>query len=173
MKHFNKLRLIIGFALLVAVGVYFGAKLSDSGKAEKCRSNIALISRSLALYALDNDGVLPPLAYDADGVTVQWDTIIFPYIKSKSVYICPNSTGDICSYVLNPFVAGKSINRIPDRRSTILVYEGNSGSMAFPHHGRGSLSCFPFAEDGTIEFSSDKMAALVTKQESQAFTFSP
>lgn len=77
--------LFIIFAILFPV--FIKSRIRDH--APDCASNEKILGLGLLQYAQDNDGFMPNIA-EAPGSKNTWRNAIFPYIKSNSVFQCPD-----------------------------------------------------------------------------------
>jgi hypothetical protein len=55
-------------------------------------SNLKQIGTGLIQYAQDYDGFMPASQQGATGNLVSWPTIMFAYIKSEEVFVCPSAS---------------------------------------------------------------------------------
>lgn len=85
---FSLVELIVVLAIIaILVGILLPvlARAKASQRKATCLSNLHQISAAFALYAQDHDGFGPD-----DYSEVTWDTLIWPYLKVESVYLCPD-----------------------------------------------------------------------------------
>ena len=90
-------------ALLAAVLFPVFGKVRENARRTACISNLKQIGLALTQYAGDNDEALPPGAYPGPNIsTITWRQLIFPYVKSVSVFTCPsNPYNDVFNAVDN------------------------------------------------------------------------
>ena len=125
------LLLIATFAILVAVIIPVSGKLKERAREGNCVSNMQHLGEAINQYVADNDG-LYPMAWQAGigshinaGQLHYWPYAIYPYIKDRHRYKCPNDTrNNACSYLINSWgvdVKADSPNSPTRKASSISV----------------------------------------------------
>lgn len=76
-------------AIIAAILFPVFAKVHPSHRLISCASNEKQLGLAILQYVQDNDENFPNIA-DKPGGTTTWRTAIFPYIKSKWLYQCPD-----------------------------------------------------------------------------------
>lgn len=74
-------------------------RVMEVSEGSDCINNMKHLALGLIMYSNDWDEMLPP----AD----RWSEAISPYIKSTSLYVCPQAPQLRCGYALNRVIAGK------------------------------------------------------------------
>ncbi len=148
---------IVIIALLASLLLPALARAKESGKAVVCASNVRQLAIAVATYAQDNKNLLPDFLQwlhstpgdPANGglpmVSVPGDLStgeLFPYLKTKPVYLCPSDKPPVpsqplrpsglprtCSYALNCiFCHDNDTSRFVTPSQTLLFMEPNLGS---------------------------------------------
>ena len=97
-----------------------GAALGRAQQAVS-QSNLKQISLGMLQYVQDHNEKCPDAA--------RWVDEIMPYIKSEAVFHDPAAPdGEKWSYSLNRNLAGKSLARLQNPASTVLVFESTAGT---------------------------------------------
>lgn len=90
-------------AILAAILFPVFARARENARRASCQSNLKQIGLGLAQYAIDFDNRLPGDNVQTQATTVRnrsWPSIIFPYIKTDAVFVCPSSKAGM--YDLQP-----------------------------------------------------------------------
>ena len=69
-------------------------KVRENARRASCQANLRQIGLGLTQYAGDNDEALPPGAYSTPNGTTTWRQLIFPYVRSAAVFVCPSNPYD-------------------------------------------------------------------------------
>jgi prepilin-type N-terminal cleavage/methylation domain-containing protein/prepilin-type processing-associated H-X9-DG protein len=88
-------------AILAAILFPVFARARDQARKTTCLSNLKQLGLGMTMYASDYDDQAVPWTLrlnnkdlnDANGVSLSWDRLIQPYIKSNAVLACPSDTG--------------------------------------------------------------------------------
>ncbi len=131
-------------AILAAILFPVFAQAREKARATACLSNLKQIGLGYAQYEQDYDETVP-CGLSTWGRGMGWAGQIYPYVKSKQVYMCPNdptttSSGDIISYAVNanmvayinsgnhpPVPAQISAMAAPSKTVQLLEVSGCSG----------------------------------------------
>lgn len=110
-KGFTLIELLVVITILgILVAILFPVfvKVRESGRRTVCQSNERQLGLALQQYTQDNNGTFPTVHGDQ---AIGWAGRIYPYVKSKGVYACPDDitspvsaggrTAVACSYALN------------------------------------------------------------------------
>jgi prepilin-type N-terminal cleavage/methylation domain-containing protein/prepilin-type processing-associated H-X9-DG protein len=103
---FTLIELLVVIAIIAILAALLLPALSSArakGQQAACVNNSRQQALAVFLYADENNDRLLPTAYnDANGVEVDWPTLLDPYLKNPKIHFCPNdlvSTNN--SYGLN------------------------------------------------------------------------
>lgn len=111
-----------GAAFLTALGVIsilafataqHAPATAQNPKETVCLSNLKQISLAIRMYTQDYDERLPLLTS-----TGKFQNIVFPYIKNRSVYICPVTNA---AYQPVAALSGKLVEKIKRPAETIVI----------------------------------------------------
>jgi prepilin-type N-terminal cleavage/methylation domain-containing protein/prepilin-type processing-associated H-X9-DG protein len=84
-------------AVLAALLFPVFAQAREAARKVSCTSNLRQLGIAHTLYAQDYDQTLAPTFTGTnggtrlDGKSVRWMTLVFPYVRNRAVYSCPNS----------------------------------------------------------------------------------
>ena len=86
-------------AILASILFPVFARARENARRSSCQSNLKQIGLGMEQYKNDYDGYYPP-ATIGSSPTYSYPTLIFPYVKSEGVFVCPSgetnpSTKDI------------------------------------------------------------------------------
>jgi prepilin-type N-terminal cleavage/methylation domain-containing protein len=106
-------------AILAAILFPVFAKAREKGRQTKCMNNLRQIAVALAMYAQDNDQVLP--AVPTSGA---WSQVLAPY-NEPSIYDCPTSSGTGTNtkpeYGMNAYIGGAAITEFTDASAALAL----------------------------------------------------
>jgi prepilin-type N-terminal cleavage/methylation domain-containing protein/prepilin-type processing-associated H-X9-DG protein len=93
-------------AILAAILFPVFARAREMARQASCQSNLKQLGLAIAQYSVDYDGKMPGSGGWAwpTGVTdasMQWQYVIYPYVKNRQVYTCPSSGNRVVSYAQN------------------------------------------------------------------------
>jgi prepilin-type N-terminal cleavage/methylation domain-containing protein len=91
-KAFTLIELLVVIAIIaILAAILFPvfAQAKEAAKQSACLSNMKQISVGLIMYETDADDTLPPSQTSAGTFVISWPTLMFPYIKSEDVFVCP------------------------------------------------------------------------------------
>ena len=124
-------RLIEVFAVLAMLAVLAAvlfpvfAKSHEKARQSSCMSNLKQLALGTIQFANEHEDHLPG--------AITWQEDIMPYVKNKMLFVCPDQK--TISYAINPHVAGRKLDDIPDKETTVLLYEADEhGQPDFPHN---------------------------------------
>lgn len=114
-KGFTLIELLIVItiiAILAAILFPVFARARENARRSSCQSNLKQVGMGMEQYKNDYDGFFPPAYVPFSGSPVYaWPTLIFPYVKSEQVFVCPSAEPDVFSpnpALVNPAVGGRS-----------------------------------------------------------------
>jgi prepilin-type N-terminal cleavage/methylation domain-containing protein len=79
-------------AILAAILFPVFAQARESARQTSCLSNMKQIGIGLMMYTGDYDEQYPPSQLGLSPNLVSWPVMIFPYIKSSQVFVCPSAS---------------------------------------------------------------------------------
>ncbi len=79
-------------AILAAILFPVFAQAKEAAKKTSCLSNMKQIGIGLMMYETDFEDTNPPSQVGTGTAIVSWPTLIFPYIKSEQVFVCPSAS---------------------------------------------------------------------------------
>ena len=78
-------------AILAAILFPVFAQVREKARQSACISNLKQISDALQMYQTEYDDWMPPRCISCNDAPVYtWPTLIFPYVKSQEVFVCPD-----------------------------------------------------------------------------------
>lgn len=126
MKHgFTLIELLVVIAIIaILAAILFPVFAQARAKARQaaCLSNLKQIGLGISQYTQDYDEVIPPafIAYGPNTtLNVSWPTLIFPYIKSSDVFVCPSASEDE-SFPSEEKLAGGNTAPIPSTTTSTI-----------------------------------------------------
>ncbi|BCM91274.1 hypothetical protein IAD21_03140 [Abditibacteriota bacterium] len=141
-------------AILAAILFPVFARARENARRSSCQSNLKQIGLGIMQYTQDYDEKMPRAWYNSTGGgfpgDYKWMDVVYPYIKSEQLFVCPSASGDeykyvqrtagrYGSYVMNSVYWGESTNlqapanngmnlaNIESAATTIECLDGNSG----------------------------------------------
>lgn len=171
-------------ALLAAIMFPVFANAREKARQSTCASNLRQLATAMTMYSHDNDEVYPWTDHYA-GVPsptygYYWQALIYPYVNSSQVYLCPtsdqNADGynprmdqpvfDKATYSINvlafPDDIGTPASSIPQPSRLIMLGDSDAGPIGPPHYlfrfymystGRHSGGCNLAFADGHVKWS--------------------
>jgi len=126
--------------ILAAVGVAMFRNTPAPEPRDTCESNIKKLGQALLLYANDSDDRLPPVVV-ANPAVYGWGGAIYPYVKSRRPFQCPQQKGapshpdaptgaGYTDYYFNENLDLLELKNVPFPGQTIMLGEGNDGQEA-------------------------------------------
>lgn len=186
-KGFTLIELLVVLAIIaVLAAILFPvfARARENARRATCMSNLKQIGLGMMMYVQDNDERYPGYYYAgttapgpdnggewASGTYWWWQNMIYPYIRSVTIFICPSSSaagtaykapnGVGGPYTLNyginvgttavPFIstgAGPSMTKVVDAANTYLVMD-SSFYTAGPAYASGPPTSTNYFIPGT------------------------
>ncbi len=139
-------------AILAAILFPVFQKVRENARRASCQSNLKQMGLALTQYSQDSDELYPLTYRNADGGQWIWAQTIYPFIKSKQVFRCPDdSSTHISSWpsanapagIDNPFHTSYAYNlnfgsngyylnlsQVVQPASTIFLADANSTALA-------------------------------------------
>lgn len=114
-RHFRRgvswyelLLLMAILAIFAAVFIPIFGKMKEHGRESTCASNMQHLGMAISQYAADNDGFYPEpwqgglTTHINAGQIYFWPYAIYPYVKDRHFFKCPNDTrNEASSYLIN------------------------------------------------------------------------
>ncbi|MDR3709219.1 MAG: DUF1559 domain-containing protein [Capsulimonadaceae bacterium] len=131
-------------AILAAILFPVFATAREKARQSTCLSNLKQLGLAMSQYTTDYDETFPMLTYSVSPYT-EWPDIIMPYVKSKTVMLCPDDlvtahSGNVAypvSYAMNinfasttTGTAGLNCSQVAIPAATLLV--ADSGAIPTP-----------------------------------------
>ena len=148
-KGFTLIELLVVIAIIaILAAILFPVfqKVRENARRASCTSNLKQISIAVVQYQQDFDEIMPGSAVNAalggwiyfTGFTAfpsptptAFDPTqgsIYPYVKSKGVYICPDeSSNQGNSYSINGPICGQALSQFTQPSATVLFNEEADG----------------------------------------------
>ena len=136
-RGFTLLQLMIVVACLAMVAAVLTPLFSRAREnicGPSCQSNLKQMGLGILQYAQDYDERMPPVAIGT--APLVWTDEVYPYIKSRQVYLCPQVTVARPSlptgvytndYWLNRKLGSQLTKNIANPALTVLSGDGNDG----------------------------------------------
>ena len=131
-------------AILAALLFPVFAHARERARAAQCQSNLRQIGGAFLQYFQDWDDTLPGyFAEYTDGVpTVTWKDQVFPYIRSRDIFLCPTNPvgwGDHGEYWASMGLPGEAL---PDPWKRFPVSYGMNAAMLHSYNWEGDTTRF-------------------------------
>jgi prepilin-type N-terminal cleavage/methylation domain-containing protein/prepilin-type processing-associated H-X9-DG protein len=139
-KGFTLIELLVVIAIIaILAAILFPvfARARENARRASCQSNLKQIGLGIIQYAQDFDGYMPPSQLGADPALYSWPTLMFPYIKSAQVFVCPS--GEV-----SPTAFGNTLNVGTGSTPSAKPYVGITDSQY-----TNSFNSPPLGGDGT------------------------
>jgi len=78
-------------AILAAILFPVFAKVREKARQTTCASNLRQIGLAIQQYSQDYDTEFPDMGYDVAGNYYSFRAAIYPYVKSRQLYVCPST----------------------------------------------------------------------------------
>jgi len=143
-------------SILAAIIMPVFAKVREKARQSACVSNLKQFATAMTLYADDNNEIYPWTDHYAGPPSPTygnyWQALIYPYVKSADVYICPSSQQsavgynplldppvyDRASYSINvlsfPDDSGTAMSAIREPSQLIMLGDSDAGQIGPPHY---------------------------------------
>lgn len=89
-RAFTLIELLIVIAIIAIIAAILFpvfATAREKARQATCTSNLKQLALATLQYCQDYDEYYPGVT---DGATTSWETTIYPYVKSKQAYVCPD-----------------------------------------------------------------------------------
>ena len=131
-------------SILAAILFPVFARARENARRASCQSNLKQLALGVTMYAQDYDEILPPLVQDGQ---IPWIEIIFPYVKSKQIYVCPSANNPGTSNATwAPLAANPHFKPYP----IVVDYIVNTNIFKPTSQGIVSLASIPTVSDTFI-----------------------
>jgi len=128
-------------AILAAILFPVFARARENARRASCMSNLKQLALGVRMYTQDYDEQMPTLIHSDH---TAWIEVIFPYVKSKQLFVCPSSTNPGTSN--NTWVpVAKNPDFLP--RPIVVDYYPNIRVMKPSSLGTISLAAIPTVSD--------------------------
>ena len=159
-------------ALLAAILLPVFQSARERARQSSCSSNEKQIGLAIIQYEQDFDEMMPKDTCGQPGSN--WAYLIYPYVKSKGVFNCPDNpytgTSVPFSYAMNTGLVGLNISKMNAPASTVVAYEASESGTNNPDPSLGlcqeqtGITYNPWGGDGTHYLAGDLGTAIVTHQ---------
>ena len=124
-------------AILAAILFPVFAQARVAARGASSQSNVRQQSLGIIMYAQDYDERFPLNAQYPQSAASNWDKALFPYLKSATVYHCPQDEKPVgISYIYNDFLHSAVQSKIDFLSNTILLTDSShSAEYTRPGHG--------------------------------------
>ncbi|MDR3710378.1 MAG: DUF1559 domain-containing protein [Capsulimonadaceae bacterium] len=152
-------------AILAAILFPVFATAREKARQASCASNLKQLGVAFIQYAQDYDECYPVgyVTYQANAGGMSWAGVIYPYVKSAKVYVCPSDASTVyggtapatLSYAYNEALAcssgpcqtngttvsaGRSLAKGTSPALTVALYEVQEGSFGVGSTNDGSVA---------------------------------
>lgn len=151
-KAFTLIELLVVIAIIaILAAILFPvfAKAREKARQISCLSNMRQFSTAVAMFQQDHDGYFPKAYFNDEAQAGEtwgynpctgWEVVLYPYIKSKGVYHCPDDSVTGIQY----YDYDDPNNKTPDGMPGCGAQETNpNGPLAFPGSYRYNTSNMP------------------------------
>ena len=154
-KGFTLIELLVVIAIIaILAAILFPvfAQAREKARASSCLSNTKQIGTALNLYVDDYDETVPLMWYNDTGcpgatsdypcalfktqdfvwagpaLWATWMDAIFPYVKNRSMYMCPSGLKDVAGYGYNAHLVGGYQKWLQAKATPVCLAEINNPS---------------------------------------------
>jgi prepilin-type N-terminal cleavage/methylation domain-containing protein/prepilin-type processing-associated H-X9-DG protein len=136
LKAFTLIELLIVIAIIAILAAIlfpvFG-RARENARRSSCQSNLKQVGLGLMQYTQDYDEYFPRTYFGVGGRGVNdaansmrtWNDVIFPYVKSEEIFVCPSApdsgNGNTLREYKNPDLAGYSFSTMQYRGGSYAV----------------------------------------------------
>ncbi len=123
-------------AILAAILFPVFARAREKARQTSCLSNLRQLATGVAMYASDNDGMMPwqqtLVVWDALGTLGMspWLQVVEPYVKNRNIFKCPSGPGaTLTHYSFNAYAMSVSslgaytIDSAPDPSAAVMLFD--------------------------------------------------
>ncbi len=156
-------------AILAAILFPVFARARENARRASCQSNLKQIGLGILQYTQDYDEKYPGSFRDqpggaggggCNGPRVSYAQMIFPYVKSTQVFVCPSATGLLDNSCGSKFGPGTSN---PDIAVTGISYAYNNINTNYPWTtGPDAPGCPGLSDDGCGPAMADVTSPAIT-----------
>jgi len=138
-------------AILAAILFPVFGRAREKARQAACASNLKQLGMAVAMYAADNDDLMPwqqaMLTWDTIGELgmVPWLRAVEPYVKNRQVYKCPSGPSNTLTHysfnqcamsiaynASNPVNGAYTIDSPPDPSAAVLLFDAGSEHETWP-----------------------------------------
>ena len=129
-----ELLVVIAIIALLAAILFPAFQMArERARSSACSSNLKQIGLGVMQYVQDNDENMP-LTYQRNGTPASsWREIIFPYVKSVSVFACPSMTSKTSVYLTEPYMTHYAMNPLAARYVDGGCFTSPTGMAEIPN----------------------------------------
>jgi prepilin-type N-terminal cleavage/methylation domain-containing protein/prepilin-type processing-associated H-X9-DG protein len=95
-RGFTLIELLVVIAIIsILAAILFPvfARARENARRASCMSNLKQLGLGMMMYVQDYDERFPAAYFHIDAsTTIDWQTLMMPYVKSEQLFICPSSS---------------------------------------------------------------------------------
>lgn len=186
-RAFTLIELLVVVAIIAVLAAFLFpvfASAREKSRQASCASNLRQLATAMTMYAQDNDETYAWTDHYAGVISPTygnyWQAMIYPYVKSAQVYLCPTAgqsvvgydpladqrVYDTATYSINvlafPDDFGTPASVIPQPSKLIMLGDSDAGAIGPPHYlfrfymyytNRHSGGCNLAFVDGHVKWS--------------------
>ena len=95
LRGFTLIELLVVIAIIaILAAILFPVfqKVRENARRTACLSNMSQISKGIIQYENDTDELTVPAQVTTPDGLVSWPSLIYPYVKSQGVFVCPDGS---------------------------------------------------------------------------------